>query len=110
MKNKKKNIIQEVLATRKSKYRRIPTPDDFCGTNDDGTVEVGVILFPRFTQDDPHSIRTCVWGNDDFGLERDEFFKTEKEAHEAYHRRIKEVNGWAIVTIKTLREMGFIGA
>ena len=109
MKNKKKDIVQEALG-KKSKYRKVPTPDDFCGTNDDGTVEVSVVLFPRYTQDDPHSIRTCVWGTDDFGLERDESFKTEKEAHEAYHRRVKEVNGWAIITIKSLKEMGFVMA
>ena len=83
----------------------IPTPDDFCPTLVDGTVEVSVML-TTMAWGEP-SIRTCVWGGDDMGFERDEVFPTDQEAEGAYQRRVQETQGWGIVTIAMLKELGF---
>lgn len=91
------------------KYRKftlnIPTPDNFCGTYPDGTVVVYVT-----TRSEPFSVTTSVWGTDDFGFLKDEIFQTQAEAEDCFQRRVKEVQQWAIVTIKMLKELGFVGA
>lgn len=85
----------------------IPTPDDWCPTLEDGTVEVQVLRLHSFAPEDKPAIRTCVWGGDDLGMERDEYFTSWAEADEAYLRRIREVSGWGIVTFKMLKDLGF---
>ena len=93
------------------KYKRfalnIPTPDDWCPTLEDGTVEVAVIRLNCIMPGDKPAIRTMVWGGDDMGLERDETFETWEEAEEVYLRRVREVSGWGIVTFKMLTDLGF---
>ena len=102
-----------------SKYRRfsinVPTPDDFCPTLEDGTVEVSVLMLNAYNDGiDPYTntywIRTCVWGGDDMGFDRDEEFPTKALAEDCIQRRVKEVCGWSIVTIKMLKELHFVGA
>lgn len=95
-------------------YRRfsvnIPTPDDWCPTLEDGTVEVQVMRLHSYTPKDKPAIRTCVWGGDDTGMERDEYFTSWQEADEVYLWRVREVSGWAIVTFKMLEDLGFVPA
>jgi hypothetical protein len=97
------------------KYKKfslnVPTPDDWCPTLEDGTVEVTVMHLNCYShEDDKPTIRTCVWGGDDMGMERDEEFTTEAEAEEAYQRRVKEITDWAVVTFDMLKELGFVMA
>lgn len=84
----------------------VPTPDDWHPTLSDGTVEVSVILTTAVWGHP--SIRTCVWGGDDDGMERDELFDSNQDAEDAYIRRVKEVEGWAIVTRDMLSALGFV--
>ena len=102
----KPNIIQDNL---RECALRIPTPDEWYGTYEDGTVKVSVINLTSWNNEKP-CIRVCVWGNDDFGLEKDTYFENNEEVQTFFDSKVKEVNGWSIVTIKMLREMGFVGA
>ncbi len=86
----------------------VPTPDDFHPTLADGTVEVSVMRLPYPKK--PETIRTCVWGGDDTGYDRDEDFRTKEEARLCFERRVKEVSNWGIITVDMLRELGFVPA
>ena len=69
-----------------------------------GLVEV------KFTQTGPDpkyglgEWRVCVWGNDDFGMERD--FIDEDEALNIFY----QVIGWDYVNVDPLKTLGFITA
>ena len=101
----------EVEAVREENWDydiSVPTPDDFYPTYEDGTVKVSVMRLPYPRK--PETIRTCVWGGDDTGYDRDESFRTKKEARLCFERRVKEVNGWGIVTVQMLLDLGFVHA
>ena len=86
----------------------IPTPDDWYPNCPGDMVRVcdmdTTLSWKRL------SIRTCVWGADDCGMDRDEFFETLKEKDEAYEQRCREVKDWTSVSKKTLKSLGFVTA
>lgn len=88
--------------------RRVPTPDDWHPTAEDGTVRVRVENTTRVWG--TPALRVSVWGLDDTGMERDEHFDRAEDAAAAFRRRVREVNGWALVTMTMLRELGFTRA
>jgi len=90
----------------REEMRRISTPDDWYPTYPDGTVRVEVIDMTPFSKKGP-GIRVCVWGSDDYGSKRDEFFDTEEENIAAFEARLLEIEGWNSVTKKMLIDMGF---
>lgn len=56
------------------------------------------------------AIRTSVWGDDDYGMERDEYFTTHRDKNKAYKARCKEVQSWQCVTKDNLKKLGFVRA
>ena len=88
--------------------RFVKTTDDFCPNFDGNTVKVSIIdcseIWGKF------AVRTCIWGDGNFGLERDEFFSTKKEADKSFKVRVKEAKQWDIVTIEILRDLTFTTA
>ncbi|HEC72591.1 MAG: hypothetical protein ACTSW7_00635 [Candidatus Thorarchaeota archaeon] len=86
----------------------LPTTDQFYPNYPNDTVRVKVILCTKIWG--YPAIRTCVWGADDCGYDRDEKFGTKKQARQAYKKRVDEINSWKVVTRKKLKELGFITA
>lgn len=74
---------------------RVPTTDDWYPNYPGDTVELSLLnlLDGEF--------RVCVWGADDFGLEKD--FKNPKEALRTY----RAVKNSCVVTKASLYDMGF---
>jgi len=87
--------------------KQVKTPDDFCPSFPDGTVSCSVILMSEFHKMKP-CVRVCVWGDDDFGLARDEFFDNNGTAKTIFRKRKMEVSKWNNITKKQLKEAGFI--
>ena len=52
----------------------------------------------------------CVWGNDDYGLEKFMYFDTVKERNKAYKKWVKEVKSWKVVTKDGLKKLGLVTA
>lgn len=73
----------------------IPSPDSWYPNYEDGTVRVGFDSKNNY-------FKVSVWGADDFGLEKE--FTTRLEAIELYRKLSK----CSIITIKQLKELGFI--
>jgi hypothetical protein len=86
----------------------VPTPDDWNPTLEDGTVEVSVLIMLPSTGG--FDIRTCVWGGDDTGMERDETCADSTEMLKCYLRRVEEVSNWGMVTKQMLKDLGFKSA
>ena len=90
-------------AAREFKYdrhTRIPTSDDWYPTASDGTVRVSYLLLIN------GEWRVCVWGDDDFGLERD-FPANEKiKAKRIYEKLI----GCSILTQEFCKSLGMYNA
>ncbi len=88
------------------RYKRmVPTPDRWYPTFEGGFVCVSVILTTLVWK--TPSLRVCAWGGDDFGMERDEFFDTRKEALRVWKRRGTWVAAWGMIDKKTLAQLGF---
>lgn len=88
--------------------RMVPTPDQWYPCFEGNLVQVSVIYttpcWPK------PSIRVCVWGRDDFGLEKDLFFDSVEESKIAYNEWSERISRWGIVTIAELRQQGFDNA
>lgn len=86
------------------------TDDDWYGNyRVEGDDRVSNLVCVSFTQTGPNppingDWRVCVWGNDDFGMERD--FEDEATALNIFY----QVVGWPKVNQILLRDMGFISA
>lgn len=106
MSRKKNNQKPRRFAEHRRFTLRVPTPDNWSPTEADGCVRVSVIDMGV----DTPMVRTCVWGGDDIGLERDEAFGSVYEKNRAYDQRVKEVRNWGIVRMQDLIDMGFKGA
>jgi len=78
--------------------KRLLTNEDWVPTRDDGTVRAAFMQLPYATRSG-RNWRVCLWGEDDFGLERD--FESRAEAIEMF-RRLHN-----LVTQKELQAMGF---
>lgn len=76
----------------------IPTPDDWYPTFDDGTVRCS------FVKLSDGNYRISVWGNDDFGLEKD---SADLTTMRLLWRKISKM---AIITQQQLYDLGFINA
>ena len=68
-------------------------------------VEVSLIKMPKY-KDSPIGWRVCVWGNDDFGMERD-YNDTDKDSAVAMFH---QVISWDFVNIGQLKTNGFVHA
>ena len=79
--------------------KRVGTPDCWFPTASDGKVEVSI---HKVSKRGSHAWRVSVWGDDDFGLEKNGL--TINEAFDMF-RGIKDG-----VTQQDLRNRGFVGA
>lgn len=75
-----------------------PTPDDWYPS-----INVHYVKLSTMSLSDG-KFRVCVWGGDDFGMERD--YATKAEADAAYDTLAKA----AFISQRMCREMGFIQA
>lgn len=71
-----------------------------------GMVEVAFLQFPKWEQCPDPGYRVCVWGNDDFGMERD-YTATEYDAALAMFHKIIS---WEKIAVKPLESEGFVFA
>jgi hypothetical protein len=55
----------------------------------------------------PYFVRIMFWGNDDTGLERDEYFDDFSEALEKYDHLVRWLNHLGIACYWDLRKLGF---
>lgn len=81
-----------------TKQVRIPTPDQWHPTAEDGTVSLS------FCQVGDGTWRVAAWGEDDFGLEKD--FLSRPDAIELFRR----LSRCSMITQKQLRDLGFYNA
>ena len=77
--------------------RRIPTPDNWCPTAENGTVEASCMILSD------GYFRVCFWGEDDLGYELN-FREHTGELRESW---IRWVSNLGIVTQRMLIELGF---
>jgi len=63
-----------------------------------------VVLISGQTQ---YFVRVMFWGNDDTGIEQDQYFETIEEALGAYDRLVKWLTNLAIVCRQDLVNLGF---
>ena len=61
----------------------------------------------RHPEDTQWFVRTCFWGNDDTGIERDLYFETREEAVEQYHRWVGWLNKIVVIQKYELLKLGF---
>ena len=89
-----------------------PTNDDWCGSYTvKGYNSVGETMFVAVTfngniadPDEAPLYRTCVWGNDDCGMEFDSYLEGE------VWNKFLQVIGMEFVDMVALRELGFVSA
>lgn len=94
---------------------RIHTPDDWYPTAKDGTVEVTVMLLTHdYNEHHDYFVRTCVWGEDDFGMEKDLYFPLTneglQEAIKAYDSAVEFIKPLKSITVDDLKAAGFVTA
>jgi hypothetical protein len=82
----------------KRETKRIATSENWYPTNKDGTVRVS--LMQLYTA----QWRVCVWGDDDFGLERDFDARDEAMARDLFDR-IQDST-----TQQMMRDLGMVNA
>lgn len=89
----------------------LPTQDDWYPNRIRNTVEISVY---EYTIPDKHNnltIRVCVWGDDDFGLEKDMFFPNSNEKEKALKEILREVDDFPNpLNQDWLRDRGFYNA
>lgn len=102
-------VFRMVKKRNINSYRRydkfLPTTDDWYPNYDNDMVKVSVILTTEIWG--KPSVQFCVWGNDDFGMERPEYFATKKEARQKYKEIVRTINNWSIVTKEMLKDLNF---
>ena len=89
-----------------------PTNDDWCGSYTvNGYNSVGETMFVEVIfngnisgADEAPLYRTCVWGNDDCGMEFDSYLEGE------VWNKFLQVIGMEFVDMEKLREIGFVSA
>lgn len=97
-----KHEIVRVFSFRK------PTSDaSWYPTATDGTVECRGFVEKQRTGG--HWARVCVWGEDDFGLEKD-FEGTRMQCIEWWQREQRALSALSVVTQAHLRAQGFVNA
>ncbi len=94
---KPKPTPKRSLGVLEKKQKNIQTQETWYPTID-GIVQVSLYIYKK--EEGPH--RVCVWGGDDFGLERD--FKDPKEAKELYEKLTDNT------TQARMRSLGMYGA
>jgi hypothetical protein len=111
-------MTKQTQAANKWKFSKmVPTKDDFCPTFPEGTVQCSVYFSPETVHFDSAKNKTkkpcvmmSVWGDDDFGFERLEYFDNKGVAKSTFRKRKEEVSKWTSVTIDGLRKIGFLPA
>lgn len=116
----KKKSLRPVDDEQRRWSRRVPTPDDWAPTAEDGTVTVTVMLrrkaSPPLQRGRPRPqkqwwVRTCVWGEYDMGMELDrEDFACYDDALAYYRRQEKWVSQLSLIDKNMLRSLGFVSA
>jgi len=85
---------------------RVPTDDDWFPTADDGTVSVSAMAWKSTGH-----VGICVWGEDDFGLEKFEVMSNrDNKRLRKWKALCKEIQTWKKVSIADLREQGYVNA
>jgi hypothetical protein len=90
---------------------RVKTTDDWCGTFEDGTVKLTLFIPDEElllkAAEGAYRFRVCVWGTDDYGMERD--FSSPDDMHSAlnlYHTLKKSDD----LTVRLCQELSLTSA
>lgn len=70
----------------------------------------GLVLGRVFLDTKRFWVRTCFWGADDTGIERDRRFNTQDEAAAYYERESRWLSGLVLADREVLLGMGFVWA